>query len=518
MKTKLTFIGKVVLLIITSFSAITQVGKAETDNPLFTDLNHFKAASESSDFNNDFYGPQFNAFYKRVMSVAEPERTAIVDSFMATIPSFPLIEKKAFVYFLYRGNANTVNVPGDVNGYNANASPMTRIPGTNLWYLEGEFEPDARLEYKFVLNGSNWIADPLNPRFIDGGFGPNSIFAMPDYIEPPEIEFYPDIPHGTLSSQSISSTILGNSRTIRIYLPPTYATAVNDSFPLVLFHDGDGYIDLAKANNVIDYLVSENRIQPVIGVFVPPVDRNNEYAFNNTKNFESFIISELMPVIDAQYRTRRNPASRAMVGISFGALVATQICYNRPESFGLCAPFSPAYWPNGMEVYNKIYNGPKKDIKIYLDWGTYEGSGMMDATMLRDKLMTKGYQITWNDWNEGHSWGSWRAHLDIALEYFFPTTVGIDDVRSPMSDSGCSIYPNPFKGSTTFTYKLNESSKVKLQVFNNLGLLVAECVNEFQQNGEQNVTWNAESLPAGIYYCRLQAGNQIRSVKIVKMK
>jgi enterochelin esterase-like enzyme len=465
-----------------------------------------------------FAGPKFGAFYNRITSVPEQERTAIVDSFMKTIPSFPLIEKKNFVYFLYRGNANTVNVPGDVNNFNAYASPMTRISGTNLWYLQGEFEADARLEYQYCIDGDNPIADPLNPRTIDGGFGPKSIFAMPDYIEPPEIEFYPDIPHGTLSSQTISSTILGNSRTIKIYLPPTYATAVNDSFPVVLFHDGDGYIDLAKANNVLDYLISRDSIRPVIGVFVPWVDRANEYAFDNTTNFESFIIDELMPIIDTQYRTRCDPASRAMVGISFGALIATQICYNHPESFGLCAPFSPAWFPNNRQVYNNIYNGPKKDLKIYLDWGTYEGSIMIDATLLKDKLIEKGYEITWNDWNEGHSWGSWRAHLDIALEYFFPTTDEIDDVRSQISDVGCSIYPNPLKQTTTFTYRLMKPAQVHLQVFNSLRMLVAEPLNEFQRNGEHKVVWNAADLPAGIYYCRLQAGKQISSVKIVKMK
>jgi hypothetical protein len=65
---------------------------------------------------------------------------------------------------------------------------------------------------------------------------------------------------------------------------------------------------------------------------------------------------------------------------------------------------------------------------------------------------------------------------------------------------------------------LNESSQVKLQIFNNLGLLIAEPLNEFQQNGEQKVNWNAKGMPAGIYYCRLQAGEQVRSVKIIKME
>jgi hypothetical protein len=102
--------------------------------------------------------------------------------------------------------------------------------------------------------------------------------------------------------------------------------------------------------------------------------------------------------------------------------------------------------------------------------------------------------------------------------YEYDINVEIKDFRSQISDFGIANYPNPFTGSTTFSYKLPESKQVHLQVFNNLGLLVAEPVNEFQQNGEHKMIWDAEDLPEGIYYCRLQAGEQISSVKIVKIK
>jgi predicted outer membrane repeat protein len=102
--------------------------------------------------------------------------------------------------------------------------------------------------------------------------------------------------------------------------------------------------------------------------------------------------------------------------------------------------------------------------------------------------------------------------------YEYDINVGLKDYRIRISDFGITNYPNPFSGSTTFTYKLIESTLVSLKVFNNLGLLVAEPVNEFQQNGEHTVIWEAGDMPAGIYYCRLQAGEQISSVKIVKIK
>jgi hypothetical protein len=65
--------------------------------------------------------------------------------------------------------------------------------------------------------------------------------------------------------------------------------------------------------------------------------------------------------------------------------------------------------------------------------------------------------------------------------------------------------PNPFTGSTTFMYTLKVPSQVTLQVFNSLGLLVAESVDTHQTKGKQEMRWNAGGLPAGIYYYRIQA-------------
>ncbi len=78
-------------------------------------------------------------------------------------------------------------------------------------------------------------------------------------------------------------------------------------------------------------------------------------------------------------------------------------------------------------------------------------------------------------------------------------------------------YPNPFTGSTTFRYTLEESSQVNLRIFDNFGRLVAEPVNLFQIKGEKKVQWNAKDLPAGVYFFRLSAGNQLASGKIIKM-
>jgi hypothetical protein len=80
-----------------------------------------------------------------------------------------------------------------------------------------------------------------------------------------------------------------------------------------------------------------------------------------------------------------------------------------------------------------------------------------------------------------------------------------------------SVQPNPFSAFTTFSYKIEESSLVLLQVFDSYGRLVDEPVNAFQTNGEHYLQWNSGKLPSGIYYCRLTSGKQVMSRKIIKM-
>jgi hypothetical protein len=93
--------------------------------------------------------------------------------------------------------------------------------------------------------------------------------------------------------------------------------------------------------------------------------------------------------------------------------------------------------------------------------------------------------------------------------------LGIPGVGSSQFAVRC--FPNPFSQITTIEYKLEKTGTVNLTVFNHLGQEVEILVNELQSKGRQQVKWDAGTMPAGIYYCRLQAGNQLISKKIIKI-
>src|SRR3989339_955036 len=246
-------------------------------------------------------GQTFNDFITRLNVAPIQDRPAIVDSFMNAAGSFPFIEGDTLTHFIYRGSSSSVNLAGDQTGWDPSGHSFNFISGTDFWYLNADYEADARLDYKFVLTGNNWILDPLNPYTCSGGFGPNSELRMPDYVAAPEIQYYPAIPHGSIQDTMFFSSNMNNTRRIRVYLPPGYSSSTDD-YPLMLFHDGLEYISLANADRVLDYLINEQTIEPVIGIFVPPVNREAEYAGNLQDEFGAFITEEVMPWVDASFR------------------------------------------------------------------------------------------------------------------------------------------------------------------------------------------------------------------------
>ena len=77
-----------------------------------------------------------------------------------------------------------------------------------------------------------------------------------------------------------------------------------------------------------------------------------------------------------------------------------------------------------------------------------------------------------------------------------------------------SISPNPFTTSTTLSFRLGKPENVRFTIYNLQSQIVYTIV-EWRERGEQQLQWNAEGLPAGMYFYRILAGNRIGSGKLV---
>jgi enterochelin esterase-like enzyme len=462
----------------------------------------------------------FEDFINYLNSVQTGSRQEVVDSFLVANQYYPLTED-TLAHFIFIGPGEDLEVAGDFNGWNPPNGSMTSIIGTNFWYRTYTFENDARLDYKFVYNGGTWILDPKNPNTCPGGFGDNSELRMSAYIPPPEINYYADIPHGTLEDTIFYSTNLSNTRTIKVYLPPGYSQST-ENYPMILVHDGLEYISFAKMNNILDYMIFKEKIVPTIALFIPPVERTPEYEAAKQDAFTDFIVEEVMPWINTKYRTINEPAANAVIGSSLGGNISLWLGMNHPDVFGHVGAFSP-FIEN--DILTTFSTSPMLDLQIYMIHGKYDHLDPIQQSVdaFLPILEEKEYDYEYGEYPEGHSYGFWRAYVDDALEFFFPGPQAAIFEYASIKTEGTLMqnYPNPFNQQTQIDYELKKPSRVILEVYNFAGQLVKLLKNEQQGQGKHAVTWNGtdnsgNKLPIGIYFsCLFIDNNMVGSRKMV---
>ncbi|MCF6268518.1 MAG: S8 family serine peptidase [Melioribacteraceae bacterium] len=142
-----------------------------------------------------------------------------------------------------------------------------------------------------------------------------------------------------------------------------------------------------------------------------------------------------------------------------------------------------------------------------IDLTNYTGAGN-ENIMVRYRLLTD---------SSGQRDGVWIDDVSIVVSY---TVVGVEDeIQSmPMEYKLSQNYPNPFNPSTVINYSLPTESRVKLQIFNTLGEVIATLVDETNNAGVHKLEWDASNLASGVYLYRISAesingSNNFNSVK-----
>ena len=86
--------------------------------------------------------------------------------------------------------------------------------------------------------------------------------------------------------------------------------------------------------------------------------------------------------------------------------------------------------------------------------------------------------------------------------------------RCPLMKS----YPNPFNPGTTIDYRLPAAGSARLVIFDMLGRVIETLAEGRQTPGEHSVRWDATGIPAGVYFCRLEAGGFVRTMRLVLVR
>jgi len=122
----------------------------------------------------------------------------------------------------------------------------------------------------------------------------------------------------------------------------------------------------------------------------------------------------------------------------------------------------------------------------------------------------------------GYQLGAWdpiTKEPTVALDAF----LGIDPTTSVKEKQNLinynfDIYPNPFNPNTTIEYSVATFSKISINIYNLLGQEVVNLVNSTQTPGIHKVVWNANNIPSGVYFCRIDTKNYFDIKKILFLK
>ena len=253
-----------------------------------------------------------------------------VDAFIEA-HSFPIVEGPN-VTFVFRGEAKGVRLRHWIYGLES-SQPLERIPDTDVFYRIVELPPCSRVEYKLEIeheDRSEWIQDPLNGRLAQDPFGANSVahadgYEVPSWSQPDE-----DVRPGRLEPFHLHSEALGGERGGHLYFPARYRTSRR--YPLLVVHDGTDYLRYAGMKTVLDNLIHALEIPDLIACFVDSPERLVEYAAHEPH--ARFISEELTPHLERTLPIEARPASRCLMGASFGGVAALSTAWRYPDFWG----------------------------------------------------------------------------------------------------------------------------------------------------------------------------------------
>ena len=229
-----------------------------------------------------------------------------------------------------------------------------------------------------------------------------------------------NVPHGKVQQILFWSESTNQCRRAFVYTPPTYDKDAKTKYPVLYLQHGWGEDETAwmtqgHANLIMDNLIAEGKIKPFIIVCTYGMTNNIQFGGLGgftAQDFEKVLCDELVPYVDANFRTIAKKESRAMAGLSMGGMETHTITLRRPEMFNYYGLLSGG-------VYTPEEITDKKQVKyIFLSCGSKEGPDRIKSAV--DALKAAGFNAEGHV-SEGtaHEFLTWRRALrQMALSLF----------------------------------------------------------------------------------------------------
>jgi enterochelin esterase-like enzyme len=286
----------------------------------------------------------------------------------------------------------------------------------------------------------------------------------------------PPLPADLLQQPGISTGKLSDRLTLRsqiydgmvsdywIYVPAQYDA--KKPAAVMVFQDGEGYLNRKgghPALNVLDNLIAQGKIPPIIAIFTNPGDisaspntptynfvdayskkwkrtlkdsmRSTEYDTVSDR-YDRFLLTELLPEVAKHYSLRTDAYSRAITGSSSGGICSFNAAWQHPEAFGRViswiGSFTAIQWkedpaiPDGGQDYpEKILREPHHNIRVWVQDGSADqenpnyGSWPLANIRMANALKLKGYDFRFSFGKGPHSQGEGAAEFAEELTWLW---------------------------------------------------------------------------------------------------
>lgn len=224
---------------------------------------------------------------------------------------------------------------------------------------------------------------------------------------------------GKVEATSIPSKNMDGPLQFHIYLPPCYDRDTSQRYPVLYLIHGQSFTDdqwvRLGATHAADKLIAGGTPPFII---VMPFDKYH-YRQPAADPFDEAVIQELIPFIDASYRTRAERVSRAVGGLSRGGGWALHFALTYPKLFGAFGGHSLAILDEDGPRLRRLLDAiPSEDMpRIFLDIGKDDGlraSAAKFETMLTEREVPHEWYLFPGVHNEKY----WARHVEEYLKWY----------------------------------------------------------------------------------------------------
>jgi enterochelin esterase-like enzyme len=299
-----------------------------------------------------------------------------------------------------------------------------------VWTGESLPQDEGFHYYQLNIDGAS-VPDPGSLYFYGAGRWGSGI-----EIPASDQNFYAlkDVPHGLVSENIYFSKLTNAWRRCFVYTPADYHSNAKKRYPVLYlqhgsFEDETGWPTQGKANLILDNLIAESKAVPMIivmdnGYANKPQDSGVAAGKSNPFSaFEEVMITEIIPMIDAKFRTKKDREHRAIAGLSMGANQTIRILMNNLDKFSYFGGFSGTPNYPSADVLDaatfldgKFKDGAALNTKLKLLWlglGTKESAPFPGSVgAFRTMLDKQGIKHTYyQSPGTAHEWLTWRRSL-----------------------------------------------------------------------------------------------------------